>query len=115
MISLQEWAGIRRFPAQHASNPLFPDLRICSPQFHLGSRNYPNLYDFLPYDDMDLDSQVLVAVASDSAADRIGLIRAGFAAFVSVAEAFGPGSQEDMRTVAIAIYAGTCSTVFLLL
>ncbi|EJD04810.1 clathrin-coated vesicle protein [Fomitiporia mediterranea MF3/22] len=45
------------------------------------------------------------AFASDSAADRVTLIRAAFAAFSAVAEAFGPGLREDMRVVGIAIYA----------
>ncbi|KAL5476373.1 hypothetical protein ACEPAI_3473 [Sanghuangporus weigelae] len=43
--------------------------------------------------------------ASDSATDRISLIRAAFSAFLTVAETFGAGSQEQMRAVAVAIYA----------
>ncbi|KAI5117719.1 hypothetical protein M0805_001805 [Coniferiporia weirii] len=41
----------------------------------------------------------------DSPADRIGLIRAAFAAFSAVSEAFAPSLKEDKRAVAITIYA----------
>ena len=51
---------------------------------------------------------MFVVAANDLAADRINLIRAAFSAFSAVGDAFGPGMKEEVRAVAVSIYAGRC-------
>ncbi|TDL16331.1 hypothetical protein BD410DRAFT_889780 [Rickenella mellea] len=44
-------------------------------------------------------------VSNASSTDRIQLVRAGFTAFVIVADAFGPKLKEQTRAVAVSLYA----------
>ena len=48
----------------------------------------------------------MFVAANDPATDRINLIRAAFSAFSAVGDAFGPGMKEEVRAVAVSIYAG---------
>ena len=48
----------------------------------------------------------MFVAANDPASDRINLIRAAFSAFSAVGDAFGPGMKEEVRAVAVSIYAG---------
>lgn len=47
-----------------------------------------------------------VPVGEDSPSDRIQLIRCAFSAFSAIGAVFGPDLQEEVRAVAIFIYAG---------
>ena len=49
---------------------------------------------------------LMFVAANDPASDRINLIRAAFSAFSAVGDAFGPGMKEEVRAVAVSIYAG---------
>ena len=48
----------------------------------------------------------LFAVGDDSPAERINLIRTAFIAFSAIGELFGPSLREEIRAVAVSIYAG---------
>lgn len=45
----------------------------------------------------------------NSPADRIKLLNVAFGAFTAIGRAFGPSLKEDVRAVAVALYAGNIS------
>ena len=45
-------------------------------------------------------------VSNDPPTDRIDLIKAAFDAFTTTGRTFGPGVAEEIRAVAVSLYAG---------
>ena len=56
---------------------------------------YAFLYDYFKF-----------AVNNESYAERISLIRTAFETFVLIGRIFGPSLKEDVRAVAVSLYAG---------